>query len=337
MPKLSIIMPIYNTGKFLKRSIGSVLQQTFRDYELILVNDGSTDNSRNICMEYVNRDSRVILIDKENGGAGSARNSGLQVAKGEYVVFPDSDDWIESNAYEFCIDEMQKQNLDLLLFGSINTIYDEQGNIVAERTGNTSDILLYNKNECRNHWAKMVTTLPMDGPSNKIYRMNIIKENNLYFPDIRRMQDGVFNMHYFDKINSFKSTNKCFYHFTMHAQEYQIKKIPNDFLKCAITYHRTAIEMMTKWNVCNVENEILLGKWFSETICTAEFEYLPDSSTNMAGVLYKHICNINCDSYVHNFMKRHSKLCKLSKRETAIKNQWNLLLYILALYQTHKK
>ena len=102
MPKLSVIMPVYNTAKYLSRAIDSVLSQTFSDFELILVNDGSKDNSLEICRAYEQKDARVKVIDKENGGAGSARNAGVAASYGEFVAFPDSDDWIEPDPCVTC-------------------------------------------------------------------------------------------------------------------------------------------------------------------------------------------------------------------------------------------
>lgn len=92
--KISIIVPIYNVEKYLERCILSIIKQTYQNIEIILVNDGSTDSSIEICKKYSKIDSRILLIDKENGGLSDARNVGLQVAKGDYVLFVDSDDYM---------------------------------------------------------------------------------------------------------------------------------------------------------------------------------------------------------------------------------------------------
>ena len=97
MPKVSIIVPIYNSETHLSRCIDSILAQTYSDFELILVNDGSIDNSGKICDEYAQKDSRIIVIHKENGGTSSARNIGLEKSHGEYITFVDSDDTIYPN------------------------------------------------------------------------------------------------------------------------------------------------------------------------------------------------------------------------------------------------
>ena len=100
MPEISIIVPVYNAENYLDNCIKSILNQTFEDFELILVNDGSTDKSSHICNYYKKIDSRIKLINKKNGGVSSARNKGLEVAIGKYIGFVDSDDYIHPKMYE---------------------------------------------------------------------------------------------------------------------------------------------------------------------------------------------------------------------------------------------
>ena len=113
MPKISIIVPIYNVEKYLTNCIDSILNQTFKDFELILVNDGSTDNSLEICKHYKDIDDRICIIDKKNGGASSARNAGLDIAKGEYIGFVDSDDYIHPQMYELLYNQIIKNKADI--------------------------------------------------------------------------------------------------------------------------------------------------------------------------------------------------------------------------------
>ncbi|MFT9493367.1 glycosyltransferase, partial [Anaerosolibacter sp.] len=100
MPKLSIVVPIFNVEDYLPACIDSILNQTYTDFELILVNDGSIDKCEEICVEYKKKDARIKVIHKKNGGVSSARNVGIQIAEGEYLAFVDPDDTIENNMYE---------------------------------------------------------------------------------------------------------------------------------------------------------------------------------------------------------------------------------------------
>lgn len=113
MPKISIIVPVYNVEEYLENCIDSILNQTFKDFELILVNDGSTDNSLDICKRYKNIDDRICIIDKKNGGLSSARNAGLNIAKGEYIGFVDSDDYIHPQMYEILYHQIIKNEADI--------------------------------------------------------------------------------------------------------------------------------------------------------------------------------------------------------------------------------
>ena len=115
MPKLSVIVPVYNTEKYLRECIDSILAQTFTDFELILVNDGSTDGSGAICDEYAGKDPRIRVIHQENGGITGARKSGVRVAQGEYVTFVDSDDWIDREMYRTMLDCRQEADPDVVI------------------------------------------------------------------------------------------------------------------------------------------------------------------------------------------------------------------------------
>lgn len=114
-PKLSIIVPVYNAEDHLQRCLDSILKQTFRDFEVILVNDGSRDNTKQICDENVALDDRVKVIHKVNGGTSSARNEGLKIASGDYVGFVDSDDWLEPEMYQVMYEKAEKHDVDLVI------------------------------------------------------------------------------------------------------------------------------------------------------------------------------------------------------------------------------
>lgn len=117
MPELSIIVPVYKVEKYLPRCIDSILAQTFRDFELILIDDGSPDNCGAICDDYAARDSRIKVIHQENAGVSAARNAGLDIASGTYLGFVDSDDWIEPEMYETMIATAKEKNVDVVVCG----------------------------------------------------------------------------------------------------------------------------------------------------------------------------------------------------------------------------
>lgn len=125
MPELSIIVPVYKVELYLRRCIDSILAQTFRDFELILIDDGSPDNCGAICDEYAAKDSRIIVIHQENQGVSAARNAGLDIACGTYLGFVDSDDWIEPEMYETMISTAEEKQVDVVVCGVAH--YDDRG------------------------------------------------------------------------------------------------------------------------------------------------------------------------------------------------------------------
>ena len=114
--KFSIVLPIYNVEKYLKRCLDSVLGQTYKNYEVIMVDDGSTDNCPAICDNYAAMDARVKVIHKQNAGLGMARNTGIENATGDYICFFDSDDFVATNLLELCAKELEKENYDIVAF-----------------------------------------------------------------------------------------------------------------------------------------------------------------------------------------------------------------------------
>ena len=136
MPQISLIVPVYNAEQYLSRCIDSILNQSFKDFELILVNDGSKDNSLEICNQYSGSDARVIIVSQENGGASSARNHGIEVAKGDFICFVDADDYVTSSYLEQLVrPALQKDRIDLVLQGRIKCESGQQIKIAPDRDG----------------------------------------------------------------------------------------------------------------------------------------------------------------------------------------------------------
>ena len=140
--RVSVIVPIYNVETYLKKCIDSIINQTYRNLEIILINDGSPDNCGTICDEYADKDERIKVIHKNNGGLSDARNVGLEIATGDFITFVDSDDWIELDTYEVMINAMNKYAADMVV-SNINYVYDDKSN----RKNDEYQIRIFNKEE----------------------------------------------------------------------------------------------------------------------------------------------------------------------------------------------
>lgn len=195
--KISVIVPIYNSEKYLRNTIDSILNQTLDDFELILINDGSTDSSLSICKEYKKQDSRIVLINQKNCGVSITRNNGLKIAKGEYISFIDSDDWIRPNflekLYNAAIDN--GNNADIVLCNRLIS------------NGKTSWFLPFEeKQEFRKKNLKEYLHNVLLGNyesfvTNKLYKNDLIKKYNVRFIDSSFMEDNIFNLEIIDKSN----------------------------------------------------------------------------------------------------------------------------------------
>lgn len=182
MPKLSIIVPVYNQRKYLQRCVDSLLEQTFNSIEIILVDDGSTDGSSGLCDEYESRNESIRTIHKENGGLSSARNAGIRSAFGEYISFIDSDDWIEKDTYAYCFKLMQCHDAEI---AKINYIYAYSENQPVKNK-KEKIIVLDEKEILQNYMYETTRTgsygvcwyvLPRSIVENEFFRENKINED----------------------------------------------------------------------------------------------------------------------------------------------------------------
>ena len=184
-PKVSVIIPVYNAEKYLRQCLDSVVNQTYKNLEIICVNDGSTDNSSEILKEYASKDDRIILINQNNQGNGCARNVGLSRVSGEYISFIDSDDFILQNTYASVISLMIKDNLDILMFGHFDYIDGEC------RKSFTNDI--FNKFKNKKISKENLIQYFLLGVWNKIFKSSFLKDNNIFFPkDFNIAEDAIF-------------------------------------------------------------------------------------------------------------------------------------------------
>ena len=143
MSKISVIIPVYKVEKYLDKCIKSVVNQTFTDLEIILIDDGSPDRCPEICEQWAKKDSRIVVIHKKNGGLSDARNAGLNIATGEFISFVDSDDWIAKNMYEIMLNYLKREKADVCACGILACYPDKQIPMpVNSIVGNSHDIFL---------------------------------------------------------------------------------------------------------------------------------------------------------------------------------------------------
>ncbi|GIZ15181.1 glycosyltransferase family 2 protein [Capnocytophaga catalasegens] len=207
--QFSIIIPVYNVERYLPECVNSVLSQDFLDYEVILVNDGSTDESGNICDEYVEKYSNIKVIHKENGGLSDARNFGIKEAKGNYLMFLDSDDfWQGTNILSDLSKIIQKEKPDLILFGHTQFI-DGETNITLNNDIEPQKGLTYS---FQADFKYLVDDLTYKASAcDKIIKREIIVQNEIFFPKGKLHEDIAWCYDIIDHIKVYQIYPKCFY------------------------------------------------------------------------------------------------------------------------------
>lgn len=213
--KLSVIVPVYNVEPYIRRCLDSILVQTYRNLEIILVDDGSTDRSGEICDTYAAKDDRIQVIHKENGGIVSARKAGVLRATGEYTTNVDSDDWIEENTYEVMINRLEEYHPDLLVFG-----YKKEHEGFTEEYRQGMKDGYYRKETFWEEFNKCVKETPFFNQPidmilwNKAIRTDLWKEYQLKCPDtLKKNVDDAVIFPCLLNIDSVYVDSKCFYHY----------------------------------------------------------------------------------------------------------------------------
>ena len=208
MPKVSVIIPVYNTAKYLRKCLDSVINQTLKDIEIICINDGSSDNSIEILREYKQKDSRIIIIDKENEGAGIARNKGLDIAQGEYLGFVDSDDYVDLNFFEKLYNKAKESNYDIVKGNYVVVLEDGEINKTNEIKKIKKEIK-YSKipyeSFCSSWWSA-------------IYKTSMIDKYNIRFSQIRQKEDIPFLYNSICVAECFAVIDAVKYYYFIHKQ-----------------------------------------------------------------------------------------------------------------------
>ena len=235
---ISIVVPIFNVEKYLEKCIETIINQTYRNIEIILVDDGSLDNSGKMCDEYQKKDTRIKVIHKENGGLSDARNAGIKKAQGKYIAFLDADDYVDFTMYERLYDIVKKENAEIGISGysRINEANKEIPYFL--------DVEKYNKD--RSFLYNMIGTLPTDTEDINVgmsvwkclYNLDIIKENEIYFKSERVYisEDIIFQIEYFEFVNRVGLVKEPLYKYRYNESSLSKKYRKDRFEKQKILY-----------------------------------------------------------------------------------------------------
>ena len=277
--KISIVLPVYNVEKYLEQCLDSVLNQDLKEIEVICVNDGSSDNSGEILDRYQKKDSRVIVINQENQGQGAARNSGMKIARGEYLFFVDPDDWIMENSLKRVYDFAKENNSTVVFFDS--KFYNEplnkfdndriQDYLTKKFNKNFDNIKSFSLKDCNNDFSAFCLAV-----WNRIFKTDFIKNNNISFPKTKLSEDTTFSIETMFLCD-------CVHYFQEYVYCYRIRK--------GSTSHTNNIHAMKVFDSLDMLEDFMkehnlfntYKKQFYEykvNLIASHFQYIPSSYQN---------------------------------------------------------
>lgn len=284
MKKVSIIVPVYNAAAYLEVCITSILRQTYKNLEIILVNDGSTDESGNICDQYTYIDPRITVIHQENAGPSAARNTGIERATGTYLQFVDADDRIKETTTQQFIHCMEAYDADLVICG-----YESGNQLLSPTVAG-----FFTKEVFLNHIGLLYKQIILPSPCNKMYRLEKVKHLGIRFPYSHSFgEDLLFNLSYIENSTSFYVLPNSLYVYEQNPHSLTNSYIDNMFEKQKKLYNdvRMFLEKNDSWTHDNITHlETIFANGVIHAITNLFHQGSPLSTKEQKNQL-KIICN----------------------------------------------
>lgn len=241
---VSVIIPAYNCEKSIKHTVDSIISSGLTDYEIVIVNDGSADNTATVCNTLCSQYSFIKYSEQENSGVSAARNKGINIATGEYILFFDADDTAEENGFSECVDIIASKKPDILVFG-MSFDYYKNGKLYRRDKLIPAQDGILNKAQIRTNFESLYNTNSLSSACNKIYRKALVSDNNILFnTDYFLMEDFLFSLECLNACENIYCLQKDLYHYKQSENEKnafnRLKRIDN---LCDYVYpFKTAID-----------------------------------------------------------------------------------------------
>lgn len=222
---VSIIVPVYNVELYLNECIQSIVTQSYKDWECILIDDGSTDRSRDICDQWAKKDHRIQVTHQSNQGVSIARNTGILHAKGEFIAFVDSDDWIEQDYLNALTKHISPKSADLCVSGIMQDFKDGTNHTYTP----IHQISFCLNSDNIHHFIDLNRKYLLYGPTANLYRKSIIQEHNIRFrTDLSYGEDLLFNYDYLEHVNNITCIDIAYYHYRIIGNNTLSSKLRQD-------------------------------------------------------------------------------------------------------------
>lgn len=294
-PKVSIIVPIYNAEKYLERCIHSLRCQTLSDIEIILVDDASTDASLQICNQAAQEDSRIKVIQKENEGAGKARNAGLAVSTGQYIGFVDCDDFVETDMFQTLYEKAEKYNSDLVMSGVLfldGNMFSKEGECIR-KTYFDHDTHFETDAELKKLRMGIVGALPEDADDSRygmsiwknLFRNEIIKKHHIVFQSEREIlsEDAMFMIEYISCIEKATGIRDAFYYYCRNADSIS-KSYKKDRFEKSLVFV-SEVEKRLKKDIAPAVYQVYIDRFWQamcRVVCSQEIMHAKENKISFA-------------------------------------------------------
>lgn len=239
----SIVIPVYNAQEYIEKAITSIQCQSFQDYEVICIDDGSTDNSAKILDGFSKKDQRIRIVHCENGGVSRARNTGIDLARGEYLLFMDSDDEYEQNALRILAEKLMSEKPDFLCFGYREVVYKDKQVIknISKSYGNTE----YNQNQIRREGLALISHPLFGSVWSKAYKRSLLQEKNIRMNENLYIgEDYCFNLDVIQYVHDFQTIEDALYIYKIQNNNSIINRYKKDKFSQMYRMHQIRTEFI---------------------------------------------------------------------------------------------
>ncbi len=325
--KYTVIIPVYNAEEKLSRCLDSILNQDYDDYEIILINDGSTDGSLKICQEYEKAFDNVLVIDKENGGAASARNKGLDCAKGEYILFVDSDDYVDEGYFSCVLKNSFHGGMGIMSFSTVGKSGVNKRNIPSALCNKDKNIDFFTK--CR----ILVLSRTINSPVSKVFDRELIEKNNLRFDERMPVaEDFNFCLEYLMLCDDVILENTSVYFYDITNESSLVHKRKEGLIDIYPIVFDKAFDTICRSPFSNEQKNSLLRVWdklHTDSFATCVMEELKDK--NKTGIEKKSEIRSMCEKFYSCYKPEYGyeNIVHFAVR-LCIKNKWANILYFFA-------
>ena len=292
--KVSVIIPVYNSERYLKECIESLLQQELTECEFIFVNNASKDKSYDVIKKYERLDNRIKVINQDNRGVSVARNTGLQVANGEYIGFVDSDDTISKDYFYYLYNAAKCNEVDII-FSRLNAAFPFEVSKVLDK-----------KYIEKNIYPFLIKEDSLNSVCNKLYRADLIKSNNIKFPEgIALGEDGRFNISAFTYANNVMYVDYCGYNYREVQGSATRNILEKDYFQRSLQVYEESIDEVKLWNVDSKFIDKLKSEKLVNSVLAYTYAYFDSSNVLSFKDRYSYVKNMINNSYVRNSFKAY--------------------------------